>query len=117
MGYFKEKYPSEEGESKYLKSVDFEKGLEVEFIGEEKVKSNNPEYGANEADYLFKQNLLGKGETFRYCFIVEGMEKFYDSKSAVFFISMKNADPNVNEGLHIQKVGEKKDTKWLIRKL
>lgn len=105
-------FDDEEKPKKYLSGTDFEgDGLKLEVVVMEKIKANEG-YGANEADYLFKQGLLGKGETFRYTFLLDGEEKFYDTKSAVFFISMKNLDPSPKTKIIIKRSGKGKETKY-----
>lgn len=120
MGYFKDTYPSDkEGEStssRYLKSGEFEgEGLELQFVGMESVTANHPDYGANEADWLYKENKLQLGETFKYSFHNGTEEKVYGTKSAGFFIAMRQADPALGDKLNISKSGENRNTRYAIK--
>lgn len=117
MGILKE-YGGDAPATKYIRGEEFEKGLELKVVDAEIVAAN-PGFGATEADYLFKQNILKEGETFRYTFLQdtdEGeVERIYDSKSAVFFISMKNLDPQEGVEIIIKRTGERQDTKYDIQ--
>lgn len=118
MGYFGKNFKRDEDEdgeekvSQFLKAKDFEGGLEAQFVGMEKEVANNPKFGAGTDDYLLKEGMLGKGELFTYKFITSQGEKTYSTKSASFFIGMKNADPEIDDVLIITKTGEGFDTRY-----
>ena len=121
MGYFQDEYQTEDQQSRFLKADDFTaEGIELGFIGMQKVKANDPQYGANEADWFYKtvkkdgSRLLDKGETFEYSFMADEGEKIYTSKSAGFFIAMRSADPKLGDKLLIKKTGEKRDTRYSV---
>lgn len=117
MGILKQ-YGGESPTLKYIKGEDYEKGLTLKVVGAEIIEANKG-FGATPADYLFSQNILKEGETFRYTFLQdtdEGeVERIYDSKSAVFFISMKNLDPQEGQVIKITRTGERQDTKYDIK--
>lgn len=105
---------------KFLKGDDFEKGVELKVVGMEKIKANEG-FGATIADYLCKEGIIEEGETFRYRFTQEtegeDIEKIYDTKSAVFFISMKECDPDNGDVVKITRTGKLRDTKYNIKKI
>jgi len=120
MGYFTQHFKSDEegedsGDGTFLKGKHFDgKGLELKFVSMEAVEANNPAYGANEADFLYKESLLQKGKTFRYTFMTDKGEKIYDTKSGGFFIGMKNADPSLGDKLHISRTGTGISTRYNV---
>jgi hypothetical protein len=120
MGYFSENYEKAEApsleERDYLKAEDFAGvGITVTFKEMKAVKADNADYGVNEVDWLFKSEKLKKGETFEYTFVCEdGKERVFPSKSSIFFISMANADPQLDDKVHIKREGEKRETKYFI---
>jgi len=113
MGLF-DPFQGEDLSSQFLKGSDFEEGLKLEIVSVEKIKASKSKYGANELDYLYKSKILEKGETFRYTFLLNGEEKIFDSKSAVFFIAFKNVNPETGDKVHIQREGEGIDTRYEI---
>lgn len=101
----------------FLKAQDFEieGGLKLKVIGFEKVRAGNVDYGANEGDFLYTSGRLALGETFRYTFELEsGEPAIYDSKSATFFISFSQANPEAGQHIIIEKSGTGRNTKYAI---
>lgn len=87
----------------------------------EKVRATNPKYGAQEADYLVKNELLEVGETFRFTFeTADGSERKIDTKSTPFFIAFKQcADKEVGVGdwVLIQRTGKTDETRYTVEKV
>lgn len=101
--------------NKFIKSDEFtEAGMRLTFLGVEKIKSPNPKYGVNEADYLFKQGILAKGETFKYTFKDGEVERVFESKSTPFFIGFKNVDPTPPVDVIIKRFGVETNTRYTV---
>ena len=115
MGLFDQYSTADNG--KYLRGTDFDKmGKNLTFIGVEKIIASNPKMGAVATDYLYKQKILEEGETFEYSFLDEETDevKIYTSKSATFFIAMKQCNPDANDKLHIYREGERDKTRYFV---
>src|SRR5665213_2410504 len=99
----------------WLKGSDFDGGLVLQVSKPmEKIKSNNPMYGAQEDDFLVKQDILEEGETLRYTFTTpEGAEKKFDSKSAPFFLGFKQCEElGVGDWVNITRTGKTDKTRY-----
>ena len=101
-------------ESPYLKSEEFKNGITLEVVGVEKVEANEG-YGGTQEDWLVKESILKEGQSFKYTFLKEEKEKIYETKSAVFFISFRNLDPEAGQKIIIKKDGRGRDTKYDIK--
>lgn len=105
----------------WLKGADFDgTGVVLQFARTmEKMRSNNPQYGATEEDFLVKNDLLDEGETFRYTFATaDGSEKKYDSKSAPFFLGIKQCeDLGVGDWVRITRTGKTDKTRYTVEKV
>ena len=106
--------------NEWIKGADFDgEGLTLQVEKAlEKVQSNNPKYGAQETDYLVKNEILEKGETFRYTFkTAEGVERKFDSKSAPFFLAFKNCEElGVGDWVKITRTGQTTETRYEVVK-
>lgn len=104
--------------SNWLKGSSFEgKGLILQLIKPlEKVSS---QYGAEEDDYLVENNILEKGQSFRYTFKdAEGKEKKIDSCSTPFFIAFKQIEElGVGDWVHITRTGKTDKTRYTAVKV
>src|SRR4051812_5621289 len=78
----------------YIKAEEFEQSPILQVSKPmEKVKARNPKYGADEKNYLVKQEILELGETFHYTFKTpEGEERMIDSTSPALFIGFKQVE-------------------------
>src|SRR5665213_551500 len=96
--------------SDWYKGSDFDgEGLVVQVSKPmEVVKSNNPKYGAQETDFLVKQEILEEGETLRFTFKgADGTEKQFDTKSAPFFIGFKQCEElGIGDWVKISREGK-----------
>lgn len=105
----------------WIKASEFEgKGLVLQVSKPmEKVKSNNPKYGAQEKDYLVKTEILEVGETFHYTFMTpEGNERQIDSASGPMFIGFKQCEElGVGDWVQITREGERSDTRFTVEKV
>lgn len=104
--------------SDWLKGADFDgNGLVLKVARPmEKVKS---QYGAEEKDYLVKQEILGVGESFRYTFEdAEGKERKIDSCSTPFFIGFKQCEElGVGDWVLIKRTGKTDKTRYTVEKV
>lgn len=104
----------------WLKGADFENSPVLQLVKPmERVKSNNPTYGAAEDDFLVKGEVLEVGETFRYTFKTPGgEEKLFDSKSAPFFLGFKQCDDlGVGDWIKITRTGKTDKTRYTVEKV
>jgi len=107
-------------ESEWITPSEFEKGLTLQLIKPlEAVKASNPKYGTDEKDYLYKNNLLGLGEQFRYVFKTpNGNERRIDSKSPPLFIGFKQCEEcGVGDWLLITRTGQTTETRFTVEKV
>lgn len=106
--------------SDWIKAVEFEgDGLILQVSAPlEKVKANNPKYGAKDTEWVVKNDLLEVGETFRYSFIDgSGTKRRFDSKSAPFFLGFKQCDElGVGDWVHIKRTGKTDETRYFVVK-
>lgn len=105
----------------WIKAAEFEgDGLVLQLIKPlEKVKSTNPKYGAEEKDFLVKNEILEVGETFRYTFkTTEGTERQIDSKSTPMFIGFKQVEElGVGDWIKIVRTGKTDQTRFTVEKV
>lgn len=104
--------------SDWLKGSNFDgEGLVLKVVKPmEKVKS---QYGAEEDDYLVKNEILAVGESFRYTFEdTEGKERKIDSSSTPFFIGFKQCeDLGVGDWCRITRTGKTDKTRYTVEKV
>lgn len=102
----------------WLKGADFDgKGMVLKVVKPmEKVKSM---YGAEENDYLVKNEILAIGESFRYTFEDrEGKERKIDSNSTPFFIGFKQCEElGVGDWVCITRTGKTDKTRYEVVKV
>lgn len=105
----------------WIKATEFEgAGLVLQmFKPLEKLKSNNPKYGAQEKDFLVKREILETGETFRYTFLTpDGRERQIDSASGPMFIGFKQCEElGVGDWIKITREGERSETRFTVTKV
>ncbi len=105
----------------FVKGSEFEgDGLTLQLVkAMEVVKSNNPKYGATETDFLVKNDILEEGETLRFTFKdSEGKERTFDTKSAPFFIAVKQVEElGVGDWIHITRTGKTNETRYQAEKV
>lgn len=120
-------FPSDVREAANKMGSDWYKGADFEDEGQivqvvkpmEVVKSNNPKYGAEEKDFLVKQEILEVGETLRFTFKnADGIEKQFDTKSAPFFIGFKQCeDLGIGDWVKIVRTGKTDQTRYSVEKV
>jgi len=78
----------------------------------------NPKYGAEEKDYLVKNEILEAGETFKYVFKdAEGNEREHDSASAPMCIGFQQAQVEPGDWVKITRTGKTDETRYSIEKV
>ena len=97
----------------FIKGVDFDNGLNVEVVGMEKFTPEDPKYGVSNQygaggvvikdNWFVKQGILTEGESFKYKFIIDGVEKSFDNNSLSFYFSFTKIDPVAGEKLCITR--------------
>lgn len=106
--------------SDWIKGAEFDGGgLVLQLVKPlEKVKANNPEYGAQEDDYLVKGEILEVGQTLRFTFKdAESTERKFDTSSTPFFIGFKQCeDLGVGDWVHITRTGKTNKTRYAVEK-
>lgn len=103
---------------KFIKAAEFEKGLTLQIVKVEKIKAMNQKYGAEEKDYLVKEEILGVGETFKYVFKdAEGNEREHDSASAPMCIGFQQAQVEPGDWVKITRTGKTDETRYSIEKV
>lgn len=106
--------------SDWIKGAEFDgKGLVLQLAKTlEKVKANNPEYGAQEDDYLVKGEILEVGQSLRFTFKdAEGNERKFDTSSTPFFIGFKQCeDLGVGDWVLITRTGKTNKTRYTVVK-
>lgn len=129
MGVASEYITDGNSESTFLKGVDFDgNGLEVEVVSMEKFTPDDPKYGVTNTygpggvvtkeNWFIKKKLLDEGQTWRYTFKVDGVQKVFDNKSATFYFAFTRVNPEPTEVLSIKR-NKISDTKvdWTINKI
>ena len=102
----------------WIKGVEFEGGLVLQVMKVEKVRPNNPKYGAEEKNYLVKEEILEEGETFRYHFRdTEGNERQHDSSSAPMCIGFQQANVEPEDWVMITRTGKTDKTRYTVEKV
>lgn len=104
---------------KWIKAGEFEgEGLTLTIKRVEKVRANNPKYGAEEKDYLVKNEILEVGETFKYIFEdAEGNEREHDSASTPMYIGFKQAEIEAGDLIKVKREGDRDKTRYYVQKV
>lgn len=107
--------------NKFLKGDMFEgEGLKLVITGFEVVDSNNPDFGAQETNWLVKDGKLKVGQTIKYSFVTNddlAEEKIFETTSPGFYIAFNGVDPKKNDILHIKREGKAAKTRYSINKV
>lgn len=104
--------------SNWLKGKDFDgAGLTLQVA--KPMEKINSQYGAEEDDYLVENNILEKGQTFRYTFKdSEGRERKIDSCSTPFFIAFKQVEElGVGDWILVKRTGTTTKTRYSVEKV
>ncbi len=102
-----------EGGSNFLKGFDFDSGLEVEVVSMDKFTPKDSQYGikntygaggvVTKQNWFIKQGILAEGESFKYTFVVDGVEKAFDNSSLSFYFAFTNLDPKKGDKVLITR--------------
>jgi hypothetical protein len=107
--------------SDWIKGSEYDgDGLVLQFAKPiEKITPTNPKYGAEETDFLVKNEILEVGQTLRYVFTTaDGTERKFDSASTPFFIGIKQCeDLGVGDWVHIVRTGKTDKTRYTATKV
>ncbi len=107
-------FKKEVGSSSFLKGADFDgAGLTVEVVGMSKFTPADPKYGikntygaggvVTKENWFVKQGILAEGESFKYSFIVDGVEKAFDNGSLSFYFAFTNLNPDKGAKILIKR--------------
>ena len=107
-------YKTEQASSSFLKGSDFDgAGLNVEVVGMEKFTPTDPKFGiknqygaggvVTKENWFIKQGILTEGQSFKYRFIVDGVEKEFDNSSLSFYFAFSNLNPNKGDKILIKR--------------
>jgi hypothetical protein len=125
-------FPEGEGEGKvppYLKGVDFDgEGQNLEVVGMEVVTPKDEAYGVKNTygaggvmtkeNYLVKAGVLKEGQSLKYNFKQDDIERYFENNSVTFFFAVKGA--NLEAGDKVKIIRNKKsntEIKWTITKI
>lgn len=106
----------------YIKAAEFEgSGLTLKIVEPLEVQTaNNPKYGAEEKNYLVKQELLKEGECLKFVFQdTSGRKRVFNTTSAPFFIAFKQAadqEVSVGDWVKIVRTGKTDKTRFSVVK-
>lgn len=107
--------------SDWIKGAEFDgAGLVLQLAKSiEKVKANNPEYGAQEDDYLVKGEILEVGQSLRFTFrTADGTERKHDTSSTPFFVGFRQCgELGVGDWVHITRTGKSTKTRYTVVKV
>ncbi|MFA5937603.1 MAG: hypothetical protein WC822_07035 [Candidatus Paceibacterota bacterium] len=105
----------------WIKGAEFDgNGLVLQFAKPlEKITPTNPKYGAEDTDFLVKNEILEVGQTLRYSFTTpDGTERKFDSASTPFFIGIKQCEElGVGDWVHIVRTGKTDKTRYTVTKV
>lgn len=106
-------YKSEIPTSSFLKGTDFDSGLELEVVGMEKFTPENSDFGVKhqygaggkviKENWFVNKGILKEGESFKYKFLVDGVEKSFDNSSLSFYFAFTKVDPEAGSKIHIKR--------------
>lgn len=118
------------GISPFIKGADFDgEGLVLEVVGTEAVTPKDAQYGASNVygtggvvkkeNYLIKSGVIAEGQSLRWKFKQDELEKIFDNHSAGFFIEMSKAKLEEGDKVSIKRIkgALPTDTKWEIKKV
>lgn len=114
------KEPADKMGGQWIKAEEFESGPILQVTkAMEVVKSRNPKYGADEKNYLVKQEILKIGETFHYTFqTTDGVTRMIDSTSPALFIGIKNCEElGIGDWVKITRTGKTDQTRYEVVKV
>lgn len=118
--------PENTGSSNFLKGSDFDgEGLVVEVVGMEKFTPEDSKYGIKNTygaggvlekeNWFIKQGILVEGESFKYSFNVDGIEKRFDNSSLSFYFAFTNLNPSRGEKILIKRnMKSQTNVEWYI---
>ena len=109
----------------FIKGMEFDNGMDVEVVGMEKFTPENSDYGikntygaggvVTKENWFVKQGILKEGESFKYKFKVDGVDKSFDNNSLSFYFAFTKVDPAAGDNLHIKRTkNSSTDVKWDI---
>jgi hypothetical protein len=109
----------------FIKSSEFDNGLTVEVVGMNKFTPNDPKYGVKneygaggaviKEHWFVKNGILAEGESFKYTFLVDGVEKTFDNSSLSFYFVFTKIDPKKGDILSIKRDNtNEKRPEWFI---
>ena len=118
-------FKSTGGSSSFIKGADFDNGMNVEVVSMAKFTPSNPDYGikntygaggvVTKENWFVKQGILKEGESFKYTFIIDEVEKQFDNTSLSFYFAFTNVDPKKGDKLTIKRTkNSSTDVKWDI---
>lgn len=119
-------YKNEGGGSNFLKGADFDgEGLVLEVVGMEKFTPNDPKFGVKntygaggkveKVNWFVKQNILEEGQSFKYSFNVEGVEKRFDNSSLSFYFAFTNLNPSRGDKILIKRnMKSQTNVEWTV---
>lgn len=121
-------YKSEEsdGGGVFLKGSSFDEGLTLTVVGMDKFTPANAEYGVKNTygpggvvtkeNWLVKKGILKEGESFKYRFIQDGINKEFDNHSLAFYFAFTNVNPEATDTVFIKRTMKSKtDVEWEIK--
>jgi len=120
-----DEFKVESSDSPFIKGVHFNDGLTLTVVGMEKF---TPELGEDGTDYgvkneygaggvlkkenwFVKKGLLKEGESFKYRFTQNGVEKTFDNKSFAFYDAFNTTNPEATDEVFIKRVAQVVDGK------
>jgi len=128
-GFFVEDENKVEGAVPYLKGVDFDgEGQTLEVGKLEVFTPKDIQYSAQNTygvggiikkeNYLVKTGVLKEGESLKYRFMQDGVEKYFSNHSAGFFFAVKNAGLELGDKVNIKRSKKSNtDIEWTITKI
>lgn len=106
-------FKSEAPVSNFLKGADFDGGLELEVVGMEKFTPENPDFGVKhqygaggkviKENWFVNKGILAEGQSFKYKFKVDGVEKSFDNSSLSFYFAFTKVDPEIGRKISIKR--------------
>lgn len=121
-----EEYRLESDGGNFLKGSDFDGvGLVVEVVGMEKFMPSDDKFGVKnqygaggvvtKVNWFIKQGILEEGYSFKYIFLVNGIEKRFDNSSLSFYFAFTHLNPTKGEKISIQRNKKSQfETEWKI---
>jgi len=110
----------------FLKGIEFDNGLTLTVVGMEKFTPANPEYGVKnnygpggvvtKENWFVKKGILKEGESFKYRFIVNGVNKEFDNNSLSFYFAFTKVNPEATDTVFIKRTkNSNTDVDWEIK--